>query len=292
MGLPMAKHLLINNHEVYVYNRTSTKAMDLVKEFPSSCHVISSSDEDIQRVLADQSIGIIISMLFDYQNIVDVVFQNLDKLGGSPLSGKVFIQMSTISVEQSARLDELTGRCGGEFIEAPVLGTNTVAIAGKLQVLLGCSKELFERVESLNVLQNFGSLKHVGEKSKAIKMKLSLNFLVASLTGVLANSISLVQSNDLDVNMYADIVRDSALYFKYFDMKLPRLLNHDYSDMNFSVNGIVKDLDCIEKMAEDSKVNTNLISTIKNLYEQAGNRDEQIKGQEDFASVFEIMKKE
>ena len=92
--------------------------------------------------------------------------------------------------------------------------------------------------------------------------------------------------------MFMDIVRNSAFFFKYMDFKMPRMLSHDYKDMNFSVNGVVKDLTCVKEMANQVNVNTRIVETITGLYQEAAERDEEIKGQEDFVTIFEIMKKQ
>lgn len=281
----MAQHLARAGFVLHVFNRSPGKIHDLIEQFPSLITPMHGV-EGISETLANPNISIIISMLFDYDSIMNAIIAN-----AKSLKGKTFIQMSTISVEQSVHLDELTTNLGGEFVESPVLGNTSVAQAGKLQILLGCSKEQFDKLTNLNIFPSFGSIvRHVGEKPKAIKLKLCLNFLVGSLTALTASSLALVESNDLDVDMFQDIVQKSALHFKYFDDKSAVMRKREYTDMSFSVDGILKDMDCIEKMAEKSHVNTALISTVKSLFKEAS-ESENIEGR-DMSSVYEVMKKQ
>ena len=142
MGLPMARHLLKDpNTYLYVYNRSVEKVESLCKEYGPTriTGILAKDDNDktsqyvsIQQVLNDSSITVVISMLFDYDSIQSTIMQH-----ASNLKGKYFIQMSTISLDQSADLSRRTTELGGVFVEAPVLGTNTVAKQGNLQVLCG-----------------------------------------------------------------------------------------------------------------------------------------------------------
>ena len=93
------------------------------------------------------------------------------------------------------------------------------------------------------------------------------------------------------MDIFSDIVKNSAFHFPYVDVKMPRMLSHNYEDMNFSVNGLIKDLECIEQLAKDVHVKTEVISTMKTLYKEAANRSDAIRGQEGkFASFMWMCK--
>ncbi|KAL9648852.1 hypothetical protein ABK040_003782 [Willaertia magna] len=288
MGYPMAEHIAKAGFPTYIWNRTEQKAENLLstnKEFTNNLYII----KDIQQTLKNPDISYIISMLFDYKAIVQTIFDNVTTNNELSLKGKTIIQMSTVSVDENKDLKERTEKLGGQFIEAPVLGTNTVAQAAKLQVFLGCSKELYEKVKEDQFLQTLGSLRYIGNDFKATKMKLTMNLLVGSLTTVLANAVGLIESNDLDMDVFTEILRNSAFYFKYVDVKLPRMVQRDYQDQNFSVSGMLKDVDAIEKLAKESNVYTGVIHSIKELCEKTVEQSKTKGEQEDMSSVYEVM---
>ncbi|KAL9653482.1 hypothetical protein ABK040_002115 [Willaertia magna] len=282
MGSSMAVHIAKAGFPIYIYNRTEQKAENLVSNNKELTNI--QIIKDIKETLNNPEISYIISMLFDFKAIVQTIFDN-----ATNLKGKTIIQMSTVSLEENKDLKERTEKLGGEFIEAPVLGSNLVAQAGKLQVFVGCSKESFERVKQEQLLQTLGTLRYIGDDHKAIKMKLTMNLIVGSLTTVLANAVGLVESNELDMDVFEDILRDGPFYFGYVDVKLPRMVQRDYGDQNFPVYGMVKDFNAIEKLAEDSGVYTGVIHSIKDLFKKTVEQSKTNGEQEDFASIYEVV---
>jgi 3-hydroxyisobutyrate dehydrogenase len=278
MGEPMAEKIAQSGKFVlHVWNRSAAKAENFQQKYKDVVVVARTPKEAVES-----SNRYLLTMLFDYEAIKDTLFSSQS----ISLEDKVLIQLATVSVEQSKDLDERTRKAGGIFVESPVLGSNKVAQEGKLQVLLGCSKDIFQQIEQTGVLNPLGDLFHIGEKPKATHIKLCLNFLVGSLTSSLATALALVQKNDLDVQQFLQIVQNSQFYFKYIDVKAPRMISHDYSNANFTLDGLLKDFIFIEQQAQDSGVNTLLVHTIRQLLEQT---KEKSGGDLDFAAVYELM---
>jgi 3-hydroxyisobutyrate dehydrogenase-like beta-hydroxyacid dehydrogenase len=111
---------------------------------------IKDSGNSITSVLnLKLHVDVLICMLFDKKSIEDVF---LTEERRTLLKGKVLIQMSTISPEETVQLKQSIGtiqflhfsffshctseQLNGTYLEAPVLGTSTVAVQGQLQV--GC----------------------------------------------------------------------------------------------------------------------------------------------------------
>ena len=96
MGLPIAAHLARGGHTLYVCNRSPQKVKELCEQFPHNVFPILSSEEQDYSSAFNKifsTVDVIISMLFDYYNIIKTIFEipNLN------LEGKYLIQMSTNS---------------------------------------------------------------------------------------------------------------------------------------------------------------------------------------------------
>ncbi len=254
MGAPIAERFLKFGYETFVYNRTFEKAKRLeavgAKAFEKPVEVIRKADY-------------LIVMLSDFNAIRATL------LNGSEveLKGKTLIQMSTIAVRESRELGEIVKANGGRYLEAPVLGSIPQIKEGKLIIMAAGSQELFEEVKPL--LQVVGEkLTFVGETGKAAAMKLALNQLIASLTAAFSTSLGLVRKYGINVDLFMDVLRESALYSPTFDKKLPRMLKRNFENPNFPLKHLLKDVNLILDECNETGVKTDILEGVKKIVER------------------------
>ena len=142
MGRPMAERILRAGYPLSAYNRTLEKAAPL-KELGAKV-----TQSGVDAILDSHCI---VLMLSDYEAIRDVLF---GPDCTRALSGRTVIQMGTISPEESVTLSKQIKEHGGDYFEAPVLGSIPEAMEGKLIVMVGASSDQFERWSGL--LRCFG----------------------------------------------------------------------------------------------------------------------------------------
>ena len=195
MGAGMAANLVKAGHEVAVYNRSPEKAAPLV--------VLGAS---AAAKLADSCRGdALITMLADDQAVESVVFGDEGVLR-SLKAGAVHISMSTISVELSERLAASHAKAGQRFVAAPVFGRPDAAAAAKLFIVaagaisaVNACKPLFEALSQRHFV--------MGERPELANLvKLSGNFLLASLIEALGEAMALVGKAGLDRREYLDFL--------------------------------------------------------------------------------------
>ncbi len=254
MGKPMAISLLEKGYELFVYNRTQSKTEELKEKGA----VIADSSNQLIK-LTDT----VITMLSNYNAIKNVLFNN-----NNDFAGKTIVQMSTIAPDESLELKAKIEKLNGKYIEAPVLGSIPQIKAGELIILVGGSLELYNRFHEL--LEVWGSkIIHVGEVGKAAALKLALNQLIISETTAFAMSLGYVRKTGVDVNMFMDILRGSALYAPTFDKKLQRYLNRDFKNPNFPVKHLLKDLNIISENFGKEKINNQILEATKQILHRA-----------------------
>lgn len=248
MGLPMARRVLAAGHRLVVYNRTQPKAAALLSNGATLAASPAQALEDCQ---------VAVLMLSDAAAIEAVLF------GSRPqpaFGGRTIVQMGTISPEQSRALAEKIGQVGGDYLEAPVLGSIPQAEAGSLQVMVGASREQFERWGSL--LECFGkALVLVGPVGQAAALKLALNQLIASMTAAFALSLGFVERHRVPVSRFMEILRPSALYAPTFDKKLPRMVSRDYSSPTFPAKHLAKDVSLFLEAARGQELETSSLES-------------------------------
>src|SRR5207253_2817601 len=92
-------------------------------------------------------------------------------------TGKIWVDMSTISPRASRRLAERVRTLGATFLDAPVSGSVPQVQAGTLTIMVGGSEKSYARVEPL--LRELGSPKHIGENGQGLVLKLAINISLA-----------------------------------------------------------------------------------------------------------------
>jgi 3-hydroxyisobutyrate dehydrogenase len=276
MGEPMAQRLLNAKLSVVAYNRTPSKLEPLRA---SGAEIANSPEEAIA------SSDCVILMLSNAAAIREVL---LSEASLRELSGRTIIQMSTIAPTESRGIGEAIVAAGGDYLEAPVLGSIPQVKSGELQVMVGASPEQFQKWSEF--LKHFGPEPIlIGPVGSAAAMKLALNQLIASLTTAFALSLGFVQQQDVDVEQFMQILRQSALYAPTFDKKLQRMLDGNYADPNFPTKHLLKDTNLFLKEAESVNLNVSSLEGVRQILEMA----QQIGlAEADYSALFAAIKPE
>lgn len=275
MGLPMAQKLLDANIELVAFNRTSAKLGPLrvagaaIAEYP---HEVIRACECL------------ILMLTDAAAIRSVLLSD----SRQQLAGRTVIQMGTIAPTESRAINDEVTAAGGEYLEAPVLGSIPEAKAGKLIVMVGSSGEQFQRWSEL--LKNFGpEPRLMGSVGAATAAKLALNQLIASLIAAFALSLGFVQRQGNDIDLFMEVLRGSALYAPTFDKKLQRMLTRDYTNANFPTKHLMKDTDLFITEAKSAGLDVSSIEGVRSILLMALN---EAFSDSDYSSLFSIINPE
>ncbi len=276
MGLPMAQRLLAANIELIAYNRTPEKLEPLKA---AGAKVAAHPEEAIRAA------DCVILML---TNAVAIYSLLLSDGSSSNLAGRSVIQMGTITPTESKEIRDAVMTARGEYLEATVLGSIPEAKAGKLIVMVGAHKEQYQR--HLELLKNFGPEPIlVGSVGAAAALKLTLNQLIASLTTAFALSLGFVQRQGIDVELFMQILRESALYAPTFDKKLQRMLEGNYANPNFPTKHLMKDTDLFIDEAKSVGLNVSSIEGVREILEIAMKMS---FANEDYSSLFSAINSE
>jgi len=254
MGRPMAERLLAAGYQVSVFNRSREKA-----------ELLRSAGAQIAGVAAEaiQSAQCVMLMLSDAAAIRQVLLNSKPR---PELNGRTVIQLGTISPSESIDFRREVRQRGGDYLEAPVLGSIPETTAGNLLVMVGGSKSQFDRWSDL--LQILGPQPLlIGEVGKASALKLAMNQLIASLTAGFALSLGFLQRYEIEVDVFMQILRQSALYAPTFDKKLARMLKRDYTRPNFPSKHLFKDVALFHAAAQTVNLETIGIEAINRLLE-------------------------
>jgi 3-hydroxyisobutyrate dehydrogenase-like beta-hydroxyacid dehydrogenase len=195
MGAGMAANLVKSGHEVTAYNRSQDRVALLAQQGAKPAKSVAEAcDGDI-----------VITMLANDDAVEAVTFGD-DGIMASLRQGATHVSSSTISVALSERLTAAHAEAGHRFVAAPVFGRPEAAAAAKLFVVAAGAADALQAISP--VFDAIGQRTFVvSEEPKAANLvKLSGNFLIASVIESLGEAMALVAKGGVDKNDYLEIL--------------------------------------------------------------------------------------
>jgi 2-hydroxy-3-oxopropionate reductase len=138
MGAPMAGHIIDGGHELFVV-KSSGKAADFAARGAKLC-------ADAREVAS--SAEIVITMVPDTHDVETVLFGEGGVASGLS-SGKIVVDMSSISPIETKDFARRINELGCEYLDAPVSGGEVGAKAASLTIMAGGSESTFTKVKPL-----------------------------------------------------------------------------------------------------------------------------------------------
>ena len=260
MGTPMASNLAKAGFPLTVFNRSADKTKPFENTNVTIAHNISE--------LVGHS-DIIFTMLSN-DEAVSMVYDEI--LGMKEISGKLFIDMSTISEELSVRIAQKLKQKKASFLDAPVAGSTQPAANGTLTIMVGGDTD--DLTLALPYFEKLGKfIKHVGTNGKGIATKLSVNYYLSILYLGLAETVLFAENNGINRSDLLEIINESACGSGASKVKTPLLITEDYKPA-FALSLMQKDI----MLAQKNGVNFPLTDAIIETYTKAlqsgmGNQD-------------------
>ena len=144
MGTPMALHLAAAGHELFVHTRST-----LPEVIVAAAAVACESGQAVAR-----QAEVIFMMVPDTPDVEAVLFGPQGVAAGlqGPGTGKVVVDMSSISPMATKTFAKKINELGADYIDAPVSGGEVGAKAASLTIMCGGDEAVFERVRPLLAL--------------------------------------------------------------------------------------------------------------------------------------------
>jgi 3-hydroxyisobutyrate dehydrogenase-like beta-hydroxyacid dehydrogenase len=255
MGFGMAASLLQAGHEVTVYNRTRSKADELVKKGALAAERIS-----------DACAGdAVITMLADDAAVESVVYSD-QGVSASLRKGAVHVSSSTISVALCKRLAVDHAAIGQRFVAAPVFGRPDVAAAGELTVVAAGTQDTIAEVSPL--LDAVGRRTFVmSEQPQAASLvKLSGNFLIASVIEALGEAVALVGREGVDRERYLEMLTSTLFSAPVYKIYGKLITDGKFEPPGFAAPLGYKDIQLVLAAADGLRVPMPLASLLRDRF--------------------------
>lgn len=274
MGSRIVKRLLASGHQVSGYNRTQAKAESLLQA--------GLLRKNTPREVAEAA-DITFSMVMDSAALSSVTNGDDGILAGLS-SGKIYVDMSTVSPKLIRDLAKHVAATGADMLEAPVSGSIPAAESGTLILYVGGSVETLEKVRP--VFESMSQkIIHVGGNGQAITMKVAINLnlptqLVSLFEGVLlAERSGIPRAAALDGLLNSVAASTAMKYRAPFMLKMP-------DEVWFSAAMMKKDIQLALELGEETGVELRTAKLVNELLDQAIALG---WGDEDFAVLYRVV---
>jgi 3-hydroxyisobutyrate dehydrogenase-like beta-hydroxyacid dehydrogenase len=255
MGAGMAANLLKAGHEITVYNRSAEKAREL-----------SALGAQVATHVSDACRGeAIITMLANDDAVHSVVFGDGGVLASADV-GAVHISMSTISVALSAQLASAHADARQRFIAAPVFGRPEAAAAAQLFIVVAGARSAFDDYAGL--LGAMGQkLFYLGlEPTAANLVKLSGNFLIASVIESLGEAMALIGKAGIDPRTYLEVLTSTLFNVPLYKIYGGLIVDRQFEPAGFAAPLGLKDIRLTLAAAEQLQVAMPVASLLRDRF--------------------------
>ncbi|HEY4337267.1 MAG TPA: NAD(P)-dependent oxidoreductase [Puia sp.] len=230
LGTPMSQRHIAAGYPVTVYNRTKEKESAL----KAAGAAVAATPADLLR-----STDIVFLTVSDDKAVRDC-FTGDKGLLAANTTGKLIINMSTVSPGISRELAAACRQQGNEYLDAPVSGSVKQAQEGQLVIMVGGSAAAYEKANP--VLQPLGKLiVHLGDTGSGNTVKLAINLLLSFHTQGLAEATLFANQHGIKTEDFMNIMNNGAMGNVYAKIK-GDLIAHDNYKPAFMLKHMVKDL--------------------------------------------------
>jgi 3-hydroxyisobutyrate dehydrogenase-like beta-hydroxyacid dehydrogenase len=274
MGGRVAKRLLDAGHSVIGYNRTRSKAQWLLDA--------GMQWGESPRQVAEMA-DVAFSMVTNTTALQEVLNGNDGILAGL-VPGKIYIDMSTISVSTSREIAERIAAKGGYMLDAPLSGNVIHVEEGTVSMIVGGDQAIFEKVKS--ILQDITTkVNYVGGNGQAILMKIAINLSLPAQFLGFCEGILLAEKNGIPRATAIEAWRNSALASPATWHRAPFVLEKP-DEIWFDVNMMQKDLLLALELGRTSDVPLPSVALSNELLTSARAMG---MAREDFAVMFDVL---
>ncbi len=230
MGAAIVTRLLEAGTEVWVWNRTRSKAEALAEK---GAKVVDSPSD-----LAD--CRVVFTMVGGPSDVIEVTLGENGVLTGET-TPEVLVDSTTIDSATSEQLRAAAGERGTAVLAAPVSGNPKVVKGGRLTVVTSGPRAAFEIAQPF--LEQFGhGVTYVGESDEARLVKICHNLMLGAVTQSMAEITMLAEASGVKRSDFLEFLNNSVMGSTFTRYKSPAFVNLDYTP-TFTWHLLRKDLE-------------------------------------------------
>lgn len=281
MGSGMCANLVEAGHEVRAFDLNSEAVAAAIEAGAKGATSIAEAVAECEAV---------VSMLPAGKHVLSVYF-DADGVAENAQAGALFLDCSTIAVEDARAAAEEARARGFEMVDAPVSGGVAAAAGGTLTFMVGGSDTGF--AEAKPILEAMGkTIVHAGGAGNGQVAKIANNMLLGISMIATSEAFTLAEKLGLDAQTFFDI--SSKASGQNWSMTsycpapgpVPTAPSNRNYEPGFAVDMMLKDLRLADGAAESVGADTRFGAMAKQVYEALSSDG---FGQKDFSVIMQRL---
>ena len=262
MGYPMAGHLVASGHDVRVWNRTGSKAIEWAGDYNGqACATIEAAVESAEFVMV--CVG-------DDPDVYAVVEPAVKAMKESA----IIVDHTTASAECARKCHAMASEKNIGFVDAPISGGEAGAVNGQLTIMCGGNVEDFDKAQP--IMEAYAkATKLMGASGAGQLTKMVNQICIAGILQGLAEGVHFAQKAGLDIDEVVQAIGKGAAQSWQMDNRASTMGRDEY-EFGFAVDWMRKDLGIALKTAKDVGAKLVLAKMVDEYYAevqaQGGNR--------------------
>ncbi len=256
MGEAMAQHLLQAGHDLFVYNRTKSKADRLVEKGATWCETVADVAKSTELIFT------IIGVPADVESVY------LDELGLVKQSkpGTILVDMTTSTPELAKRINEAGQQQGIYCLDAPVTGGDVGAKNGTLTIMVGGEEDIFKKI--LPVLELMGkTIVYMGTAGSGQHTKMANQIAIAGAAIGMVEALAYSKGANLDLQSVLEALTSGSAASWQLSNMAPRVIRGDFNP-GFYIKHFIKDMRIASNEAQEMQVELPGLDLVLSLYEK------------------------
>ncbi|MDP9165580.1 MAG: NAD(P)-dependent oxidoreductase [Actinomycetota bacterium] len=255
MGSGMASNLLSAGHSVAAYNRSQYKVDALADRGARPARTVAEAcgGEAVVSMLANDA-------------AVEAVTLGADGILANLAEGAVHVSSSTIGVALAGRLAAAHAEAGQRFVSAPVFGRPEAAKAAKLFVVAAGDSAAVQAVSPLFDAVGQRTFVVSDDPAAASLIKLSGNFLIASVIESLGEAMALVGKAGVDKEQYLEILTSTLFGAPVYQTYGGLIAREEFEPAGFAATLGLKDVGLVLAAGGDLRVPLPLASLLRDRF--------------------------
>lgn len=256
MGHGIASSLLRAGHQVSFLNHSGNQPVDDLLAAGASA---LNTGRDVA-----QSAEVVILCVTGSPQVEAVLFEPKGVLAGLK-PGCVVVDCSTALPSSTEKVAARVTAAGGRFMDAAMTRTPKEAAEGRLNLIVGAPKTLFD--ETLPLLRGFAeNIAHAGDVGAGHTLKLLHNFVSLGFSAVLAEATAASRKAGISDSALLEVLGAGGGGGAVLERLRPYIADNDPSGFKFSVANASKDLGYYHTMTEDLAVEGGIAEAVRKLY--------------------------
>lgn len=262
MGSNMTLRLMEGGHKLTVWNRSADKLKPLMEAGASVAKTPAELAGAVEAIIT----------IVTNADAIDTVYHGKDGLLSADVSGKVFMEMSTVPPDVAPKLAEKVRAKGAAFVECPVGGSTQPARTGKLLGLMGADPADAARVKPITD-QLCRRMLLAGPVGSGAILKLAVNLPLMIYWQALGEQLAMAKPLKVDPVELLDFLSETSGAATVLKQRMPGIaakLKNEPSDIaTFNLDGGIKDVKAMLEEGKRRGLDLPLLEKTLACYEEA-----------------------